>query len=131
MKRGMTLIPRLFSHWWKTLERQHWLLDRYFSRLDRPFGRLDRHFGRLDRQFGRLNQLFSSVFERQAFKSFPNSFYLENDEYSKHEKKAGLISRHFIGKYLVDQYDSEKAISTLSSNGILTIIVPLRPDVAK
>ncbi|KAK1137650.1 hypothetical protein K0M31_002148 [Melipona bicolor] len=162
MRRGMILIPRLFSHWLETLEHH-------------PHRLLDQHFGSL-----RPDQLFSSAFERPAFKSFLYSFYrpriewerdneecgcsiIKNDKdrfrvildvqqfkpeeinikvvdnfivvEGKNEDKAddhGLISRHFVRKYLVpDQCDPEKATSTLSSDGILTITAPLRPEAAE
>ncbi|XP_033198613.1 protein lethal(2)essential for life-like [Bombus vancouverensis nearcticus] len=158
MRRGITLIPRLFSHWWEVLERPHQLFDQHFGRGLRP------------------DQLFSSVFERPSFKSFPYSYYrslinwerdeecgwsiMKNDKdrfqvildvrqfkpkevgvkvvdnfiivEGKHEDRAddhGLISRHFVKKYLVpDQCDPERATSTLSTDGILTITAPLRPE---
>lgn len=36
MRRGMTLVPRLFSHWWEMLERPHRLADQHFGRTLRP-----------------------------------------------------------------------------------------------
>ncbi|XP_076750321.1 protein lethal(2)essential for life-like [Xylocopa sonorina] len=158
MRRGVTLIPRLFSHWWETLEQSHRLLDQHFGRGLRP------------------DQLFASSFDRSPFKQFPLSFYrpwaewereddngwsiVKNDKdkfrvildvqqfkpeeinvkvvdnfivvEGKHEDKEddhGLISRHFIRKYMVpDQCDPEKASSSLSADGILTISAPLKPE---
>lgn len=53
----------------------------------------------------------------------------------KHEDKAddhGMVSRHFVRKYLVpDQCDPEKATSSLSADGILTITAPLKPELAQ
>lgn len=50
----------------------------------------------------------------------------------KHEEKEddhGVISRHFIRKYLVpEQCDADKASSSLSSDGILTITAPRKPE---
>ncbi|KOC70253.1 Protein lethal(2)essential for life [Habropoda laboriosa] len=156
MRRGITLIPRLFSHWWETLEQSHRLLDQQFAKgIMRP------------------EQFLTSVFERSPFKSFPNSYCrpwidwereIENSGWSiikndKHqfrvvldvqqfkpeevnvkvidnyivveelEDEHGLISRQFVRKYLVpDQCDPEKAASSLSSDGVLTITAPLRPE---
>ncbi|KAG7206742.1 hypothetical protein KM043_000667 [Ampulex compressa] len=50
----------------------------------------------------------------------------------KHDEKQddhGMISRHFIRKYLVpEQCDAELTTSTLSSDGILTITSPRKPE---
>lgn len=50
----------------------------------------------------------------------------------KHEEKQddhGIISRHFVRKYLVpEQCDPEKATSSLSSDGVLTIVAPMKPE---
>lgn len=46
----------------------------------------------------------------------------------KHEERQddhGYISRHFVRKYTLPQgYDPEKVVSTLSSDGVLTVAVP-------
>ncbi|XP_055841257.1 heat shock protein 23-like [Episyrphus balteatus] len=46
----------------------------------------------------------------------------------KHEEREddhGYISRHFVRRYAVPKdYDSEKVVSTLSSDGVLTISIP-------
>ncbi|XP_043604975.1 protein lethal(2)essential for life-like isoform X2 [Bombus pyrosoma] len=150
MRRGMALIPRLFSYWWEVLEQPHHLFDQHFRRGLQP------------------DQLFSSVFERPSFKSFQRDeecgwSIMKNDKdrfrvildvqqfkpeevgvkvvdnfiivEGKHENRAddhGLVSRHFVKKYLIpDQYDPERAMSTLSTDGILTITAPLRPEIAE
>ncbi|CAK9818775.1 Protein lethal(2)essential for life [Anthophora plagiata] len=159
MRRGMTLIPRLFSHWWETLEQSHRLMDQQFGRGLRP------------------EQFFPSAFyNKSPFKMSPYSFYrpwidwereaengwsiIKDDKNQfrvildvqqfkpeevnvkvvdnfivvegKHEEKEddhGIISRHFVRKYLVpDQCDPEKATSSLSTDGVLTITAPLKPE---
>lgn len=51
----------------------------------------------------------------------------------KHEEKHddhGTISRHFIRKYAIPETcDPEKAISTISSDGVLEITAPVKPEV--
>ncbi|XP_037950740.1 heat shock protein 26-like, partial [Teleopsis dalmanni] len=46
----------------------------------------------------------------------------------KHEERAdnhGYISRHFVRRYSLPKgYDSDKVVSTLSSDGVLTVSVP-------
>jgi crystallin alpha B len=50
----------------------------------------------------------------------------------KHEEKQddhGIISRHFVRKYKIPkQCDPEKATSTLSYDGILTVTAPKKPE---
>ncbi|XP_058796944.1 alpha-crystallin A chain-like [Phymastichus coffea] len=50
----------------------------------------------------------------------------------KHEEKQddhGIISRHFVRKYMVpEQCDPDKAESMLSPDGILTITAPRKPE---
>ncbi|XP_003701704.1 protein lethal(2)essential for life [Megachile rotundata] len=159
MRRGVTLIPRLFSHWWETLEQPHRLMNQHFGRALRP------------------EQFFNSVFDRSPFRMSPMQYAFQPwlewereekagwsilkddkdkfkiildvqqfkpeevnvkvvDNYivveGKHEEKEddhGMISRHFVRKYLVpDQCDPEKATSSLSSDGVLTIVAPRKPE---
>ena len=48
---------------------------------------------------------------------------------AKHEERAaddhGYISRHFVRRYTIPKgYDPQKVVSTLSSDGVLTVSVP-------
>ena len=156
----MTIIPKLFSHWWETLEQPHRLMDQHFGRALRP------------------EQFFPvSFFDRSPFRLLPYSYYrpwldwVKEEEESgwsvvkddkdkfhvvldvqqfkpeevnvklvdnyivvegKHEEKQdehGAISRHFIRKYLVpEQCDSDRTTSTMSSDGVLTITTPRKPE---
>ncbi|XP_031836311.1 protein lethal(2)essential for life-like [Nomia melanderi] len=160
MRSRMTLIPKLFSHWWETLDRPHRLFDQRFGRSIRP------------------EQFFPTVFNRSPSAFYPSGFYQQwvdmvkemeeetgwsvvkddkdkfrvaldvqqfkpeevnvkvIDNYivveGKHEDKQddhGIISRHFVRKYLVpDQCDPEKATSTWTQEGILTITAPRKPE---
>lgn len=50
----------------------------------------------------------------------------------KHEEKRddhGYIARHFVRKYLIpEECDPEKTTSSLSTDGVLTISTPLKPE---
>ncbi|XP_011298418.1 protein lethal(2)essential for life [Fopius arisanus] len=165
MRSRMTLVPRLFSHWWESLDRPHRLLDQNFGVALRPeqFMRdFDKITDRVIRDFERSwapttyyrpwadlmrddNAGFSVVNadkDKFAVSLDVQQFSPEEvnvkvvDKYiiveGKHEEKKddhGIISRHFVRKYLVpEQCDSEKASSTLSSDGILSITVPRKPE---
>lgn len=200
----MSLIPKLFSHWWEMLEQPHRLYDQRFG-----MGMYPEQFFRpsvLDKLEGKRSSPFSvsSTFYKyyrpwadhirdentsgwsvikndkdkfhvaldvQQFKPeevnvkiVDNYIVIEgkdrmiqsltnllmkckldrpmNELYNilwylffltgKHEEQQddhGVISRHFIRKYLVpDQCDPEKATSSLSSDGILTITAPRKAE---
>ncbi|XP_053972959.1 protein lethal(2)essential for life-like [Hylaeus volcanicus] len=160
MRSRMTIIPKLFSHWWEALDHPHRLIDQHFARSLRP------------------DQFFSSVFDRPPFRGSPYNYYQpwidwmkdedeergssivksDKDKFrvaldvqqfkpeevnvkvvdnyivveGKHEDKVddhGIISRHFVRKYLIpDQCDPERATSTLSPEGILTVTAPRKPE---
>uniref|UniRef100_A0A6V7KVF9 SHSP domain-containing protein n=1 Tax=Bracon brevicornis TaxID=1563983 RepID=A0A6V7KVF9_9HYME len=160
----MTLVPRLFSHWWETLERPHRLVDQNFGLALRP--------EQMIRDFDRLSERMLRDFDRNWTSSYyrpwadlmreDNAGYsvvkADKDKFAvsldvqqfkpeevnvkvvdnyivvegKHEEKKdehGVISRHFVRKYLVpEQCDPDKASSTLSSDGVLSISVPRKPE---
>ncbi|XP_063981207.1 protein lethal(2)essential for life-like [Diachasmimorpha longicaudata] len=164
MRSRMTLVPRLFSHWWENLDRPHRLLDQNFGLTIRPeqFMRdFDGIADRILRDFDRKpltayyrpwadlmreenvgysvvkadKDRFAVSLDVQQFK--PDEVNVKVvDKYivveGKHEDKKddhGMISRHFVRKYLVpEQCDPEKASSTLSSDGVLSITVPRKPE---
>lgn len=56
-------------------------------------------------------------------------FFLLTGKHEEQEDDHGIVSRHFVRKYLVpDQCDPEKATSSLSSDGVLTITAPRKPE---
>ncbi|XP_015127760.1 protein lethal(2)essential for life [Diachasma alloeum] len=164
MRSRMTLVPRLFSHWWEHLDRPHRLLDQNFGLALRPeqFIRdFDKMTDRMLRDFDRNlaatyyrpwadlmrddnagysvvkddKDKFAVSLDVQQFK--PEEVNVKVvDNYivieGKHEEKKddhGMISRHFVRKYLVpEQCDPDKASSTLSSDGVLSITVPRKPE---
>jgi len=141
----------------EALERpSHRLVDQHFGHVMRPesffnSSLIDR---RLRAAYPRLLEDFVREGERQGFseiktdktnfnvsldvqhfqpeeinvKIVDNFFVIEG----KHEEKGddhGTISRHFVRKYMIpEECDHEKASTTLSSDGILTITVPVKPE---
>lgn len=168
MRSRMSLIPRIFSHWWETLDHPHRLWDQHFGmglhpeQLFRPstLGRLENRkwtpsaaaspFYSYYRPWADLiredeeggwsvvkndKDKFHVELDVQQFK--PEEINVKVvDNYivveGKHEEKQddhGIISRHFVRKYLVpEQCDAEKAASSLSSDGVLTITAPRKPE---
>ncbi|KZC10003.1 PREDICTED: protein lethal(2)essential for life-like [Dufourea novaeangliae] len=159
MRSRMTVIPKLFSHWWETLERSHRLLDQRFGKGLNPQDFPPSFFDRSPSRFLPYNYYrpwwdrfeeeeesgwsiikddkdkFRVVLDIQQFKpeevnvKVVDNFIVVEGKHEEKEDDHGVISRHFIRKYLVpDQCDPEKASSVLSSDGILTITAPRRPE---
>ncbi|CAD7004594.1 heat shock protein 23 [Ceratitis capitata] len=59
-----------------------------------------------------------------AVKVLDNSIVIEG-KHEEREDEHGYISRHFVRRYTLPKgYDSDKVISTLSSDGVLTVSAP-------
>ncbi|XP_012215274.2 protein lethal(2)essential for life [Linepithema humile] len=156
-----TLIPKLFSHWWETLDRPHRLLDQRFAMRLHPdhffgpsiFDRFDKFDKQMVNNFSRSWNEFLREHENgwSVVKNDEGKFHVSLDVQQfkpdevnvkvidnivvvegKHEEKKdehGLVSRHFVRKYMVpEQCDPEKIMSTLSSDGVLTITAPMKPE---
>lgn len=68
----MTIIPKLFSHWWETLEQPHRLMDQHFGRALRP------------------EQFFpASFFDGPPFRLLPYSYYRQWLDWTKEEQESG------------------------------------------
>ncbi|XP_066594675.1 protein lethal(2)essential for life-like [Prorops nasuta] len=162
MRSRMSIVPRLVSHWWETLDRPHRLIDQHFGSAMDP----ERLFNQVERRINQLNQPFYSMFPYHrpwadlmreedsgwsVVKNEDDKFVVSLDVQQfkpeevnvkvvdnyiiiegKHEEKQddhGIISRHFVRKYLVpEQCNPEMATSTLSSDGVLTISTPRKPE---
>lgn len=161
----MSVVPRLFSHWWETLERPHRLLDQNFGVALRPehmIGEFDRMTDKmlrdLDRNMGPTSYYrpwadllrndnvgfsvvkadkdnFAVSLDVQHFKpeevsvKVVDNYILVEGNHEQKKDDHGFISRHFVRKYLVpEQCDPEKAVSALSSDGVLSITVPRKPE---
>ncbi|XP_034938259.1 protein lethal(2)essential for life-like [Chelonus insularis] len=161
MRSRMSIVPKLFSHWWETLDRPHRLMDQHFGMTLNP----DRVFREVDRAFRDFDRHFPSVYYRpwadlmrendnrgcSVVKADKDKFQVTLDVQQfkpeevnvkivdncvvvegKHEEKQddhGMISRQFVRKYMIpEQCDIEKTTSTLSSDGVLTITAPRKPE---
>lgn len=83
MRSRMTLIPKLFSHWWETLEQPHRLIDQHFGRGIRP------------------EQFFSSVFDRTPFRRVPFNYYQPWVDWMKEEESGMSVVKHDKDKFHV------------------------------
>ncbi|XP_011500515.1 PREDICTED: protein lethal(2)essential for life-like [Ceratosolen solmsi marchali] len=149
MRSRMSIIPRLVAQMWDQMERSHRLVDQHFgvpinpehlftpSLLDnrrfvpqyRPWIDMMRDD---DPGYSMIKKdKFHVALDVQQFK--PDEINVKViDNYvvveGKHEEKQddhGIVSRHFLRKYKIpDQCDPEKATSTLSYDGILTVVAP-------
>lgn len=94
-----------------------------------PFSSKEDYFNNISSSIGKEG--FQVSMDVQQF--LPNELTVKTiDNYivieGKHQEREddhGFISRHFIRKYLIPKgYDPTSAISSLSSDGILTVSVP-------
>nr|XP_003701666.1 PREDICTED: protein lethal(2)essential for life-like [Megachile rotundata] len=145
----MSLLPLLFSNWWEHLERPHRMLGQDFG-LGVNMGRLNDSVPKYSmayyRPWGgemlrRENGGASTVkADKDKFRVDLDVQQFSPDEINvkvvdhfvivegKHEEKQdahGWISRQFTRKYMIpEQCDIDLVSSKLSSDGILSIIVP-------
>ncbi|XP_015609638.1 protein lethal(2)essential for life [Cephus cinctus] len=150
----MSLIPRLFSHWWEALERPHRLLDQHFgtgltpdqlfhpSVLERRYPFVyERPWADLFRQgeggwsvIKADKDKFHIALDVQQFKpdevkvKVVDKFVVVEGKHEEKQDEHGIISRQFVRKYMVpEQCDADQVTSTLSSDGVLTITAPKKP----
>lgn len=159
MRGRITLIPRLFSHWWEALDHPHRLMDQRFGMALRPEqffspSLFDRYIARSNFPYLRAwpemvqeemdsgysvvkndKDKFHVALDVQQFKpdevtvKVVDNFIVVEGKHEEQNDDHGIISRHFVRKYMVpDQCDPEKASSTLSSDGVLTITAPRKPE---
>ncbi|XP_012270089.1 protein lethal(2)essential for life [Orussus abietinus] len=154
--RRMALIPKLFSHWWEHLDRPHRLMDQHFGHGLHPDQLFNPSF--YDRRFpfvyyrpwGELfrddessgwsvvkadKDKFQVALDVQQFKpeevnvKVVDKYVVVEGKHEEKEDEHGMISRHFMRKYMIpEQCDVEKVSSTLSSDGVLTITAPRKPE---
>ncbi|XP_045778070.1 protein lethal(2)essential for life-like [Maniola jurtina] len=152
----MSIVPLLFRDWWDDWERPSKLLDQHFgmglkrdellsSLSSFPSSSLFRNSyfrpwrTNLARQessstINLTKEKFEVILDVQQFtpeeitvKATNNSVLVEG----KHEEKQdehGFISRQFTRRYILPPgYELTDLVSTLSSDGVLTITAPKRP----
>ncbi|KAH8257660.1 hypothetical protein KR038_005203, partial [Drosophila bunnanda] len=151
----MSVVPMMFRDWWDDFDRPSRLLDQHFgmglrrddllsSLSTLPSSSIFRNYFRpwrttLTRQesastINFTKEKFEVILDVQQFapeeisvKATNNSIVVEG----KHEEKQdehGYISRQFTRRYILPTgYDVSDVVSTLSSDGVLTITAPKRP----
>ncbi|XP_075981251.1 lethal (2) essential for life [Anticarsia gemmatalis] len=152
----MSIVPMMFRDWWDEWDRPSRLLDQHFgmglkrdellsSLSTLPSTSLFRNSyfrpwrTNLQRQesastINLTKEKFEVILDVQQFapeeitvKAANNSVLVEG----KHEEKQdehGFISRQFTRRYILPSgYDVADLVSTLSSDGVLTITAPRRP----
>ncbi|CAG9563883.1 unnamed protein product [Danaus chrysippus] len=151
----MSIVPMLFRDWWDDWERPSRLMDQHFgmglkrdellSSLAMPSSSIFRNSyfrpwrTSLARQessstINLTKEKFEVILDVQQFapeeitvKASNNCIVVEG----KHEEKQdehGFISRQFTRRYILPSgYDVADLVSTLSSDGVLTITAPKRP----
>ncbi|XP_053615147.1 protein lethal(2)essential for life [Plodia interpunctella] len=151
----MSIVPMMFRDWWDDWDRPSRLLDQHFGmglRRDdllnyistMPTSSLRNSYFRpwrtsLARQesastINLTKDKFEVILDVQQFapeelvvKAANNSILVEG----KHEEKQdehGYISRQFTRRYVLPSgYEVNDLVSTLSSDGVLTITAPKRP----
>ncbi|XP_061401131.1 heat shock protein 22 [Musca vetustissima] len=63
--------------------------------------------------------------EELSVKVVDNNVIVEGKSEQHHDNDGGYISRHFVRRFTLPKgYESDNAISTLTSDGILTVSVP-------
>ncbi|XP_008551690.1 protein lethal(2)essential for life [Microplitis demolitor] len=160
MRSRMSLVPKLFSHWWETLDRPHRLMDQHFGLPLNP-EHLFRDFERTMREYERRfptayyrpwadlmrddekgtsvikadKDKFQVSLDVQQFKPEEINVKVQDNFIvveGKHEEKSdehGTVSRQFVRKYLIpEQCMPDKATSSLSTDGVLTITAPRKPE---
>nr|WKR20130.1 heat shock protein HSP22.3 [Agrotis ipsilon] len=152
----MSIVPLMFRDWWDEWDRPSRLLDQHFgmglkrdellsSLSTLPTNSLFRNSyfrpwrTNLTRQesastINLTKDKFEVILDVQQFtpeeitvKATNNSVVVEG----RHEEKQdehGFISRQFTRRYILPgSYDVQDLVSTLSSDGVLTITAPKRP----
>lgn len=153
----MSLVPLWFRDWWDDEDfiRPSRLLDQHFGTALRkddlinslavPRSPLKSYFRpwrstSLARQdsgstITQDTEKYQVILDVQQFA--PNEITVKTNDNSiivegKHEEKQdehGYISRHFVRRYVLPQdHDIREVVSTLSSDGILTITAPKRKE---
>ncbi|XP_026462571.1 protein lethal(2)essential for life-like [Ctenocephalides felis] len=149
----MSLVPLLFHDWWEDYDHPMRLLDQHFGMgLNRNDLLTSLHATPSLFRGGYYRPWRSEISERgssstikkdsdkfqitldvQQFK--PNEIMVKTkDNYviveGKHEEKQdehGFISRHFVRRYMLPKgHESADVVSSLSSDGVLTITAPTK-----
>lgn len=155
MRSRMSIVRKLFSHWWETLDGPHRLADQNFGMMLRPGDLMPPSF--LDQRFQpnyyrpwaellreaekgwsmvkNDKDKFHVALDVQQFKpeeitvKIQDNFIVVEGKHEAKQDDHGVVSRQFVRKYMVpEQCDPEQTSSTLSSDGILTITAPRKPE---
>ncbi|XP_050302868.1 heat shock protein 27-like [Anthonomus grandis grandis] len=132
----MALVPVVLDDLFDIMPRRNWLLDP--QEMLQPFRKVLGELEPLEQDTSITidKDKFLTSIDVQQFKPDELSVRLENNDTvvveGKHEEKAdehGFISRHFVRKYVLPEgCDIENVQSKLSSDGVLTITAPKKPE---
>ncbi|XP_066153993.1 protein lethal(2)essential for life-like [Euwallacea fornicatus] len=135
----MALLPLLFDDLARPSPHDNWIsLFRQPEELLHPLRSVLNQIAALDKDNSIQvdKDKFQANVDIQQFKPEEITVRLEGDNTviveGKHEEKQdehGFISRHFVRRYVLpDDVDAQKVQSRLSSDGVLSISAPKKPD---
>ncbi|XP_034196472.1 protein lethal(2)essential for life-like isoform X2 [Osmia lignaria lignaria] len=141
----MSLLPLLFSNWWEELECPHRVMDQDFGININPESLLPRamQLHSLSPRGGKGGGASTVIADKDSYRvdldvqqfapeeinvKVVDHFVIVEGKHEEKQDEHGWISRQFTRRYMVpEQCDIDQVSSKLSSDGVLSIIVPRKP----